>query len=175
MRLLSRLFAGLAALVLLLTLVAGTTLAGGYAEVVLPDGAEAPPAPGEHRDLTFTLLQHGVTPVDWGNVTLSAINADTGERISVPAESIGNGEWTAGMTFPSAGDWSMRVLHEDLETSMATTLSVAAPDTMAWLPAGVAIGLFGLVTLGVTAVILALRARSEAPAGSAPRTASAEG
>ena len=175
MRLLSRLVAGLASLVSLLTLIAGTTLAGGYAEVVLPDGAEGPLAPGEQRDLTFTLLQHGVTPVDWGNVTLIGVNADTGERISAPAESIGNGEWTAGITFPSAGDWAVRVLHEDLETSMATTFSVAAPDALAWLPAAVAIGLFGLVVLGVTAAMVATRARREAPASGAPRPVSAEG
>ena len=85
MRYLTRLGAAAVALGALTALMTGTALAGGWAEVVITDGSEGPPIAGEEREIQFTLLQHGVTAVDFGEVQLTAVNSETGESITVPA------------------------------------------------------------------------------------------
>ena len=63
----------------LTALMTGTALAGGWAEVAITDGSEGPPIAGEEREIQFSLLQHGVTAVDFGEAQLTAVNAETGE------------------------------------------------------------------------------------------------
>ena len=65
MRYLTRLGVAAVALGALTALMTGTALAGGWAEVVITDGSEGPPIAGEEREIQFTLLQHGVTAVDF--------------------------------------------------------------------------------------------------------------
>lgn len=169
MRHLRRVGAGLATLAALLALMTGTALAGGWAEVVMTDASEDPPVAGETGEIQFTLLQHGVTPVDFGDVELTAIHPDTGEELSVAATSLGGGRWSASVTFPVAGSWRIGVRHTDLTTSQPTTLTVGPVEALAWLPAVLTLGLFGAVAIAVIAGMLLFRNRPVA-AGEAIRT-----
>lgn len=126
MRSIRRLALGAATLTALLGLVAGTALAGNFAEVTMLDSADDPPRAGESRDIEFRLLQHGVTPVTFGDVQLTATLPGSDDEIVVPATSLGDGRWTATVTFPAEGQWQVRVTHSVFETSAPTTLQVAA-------------------------------------------------
>lgn len=169
MRQLSRVGAGLATLAALLALVTGTALAGGWAEVVMTSASEDPPVAGEADEIQFTLLQHGVTAVDFGEVQLTAIHPETGEELTMPATSLGGGRWSASVTFPVAGSWQIGVRHNDLETSGPTTLTVGPVDQLAWLPPALTVGIFGAVAMAVIGGMLLFRNRP-APAGQALRT-----
>ena len=149
MRHLTRVGAGLATLAALLALITGTALAGGWAEVVMTDASEDPPVAGESGEIEFTLLQHGVTPVDFGDVNLTAVNTETGEELTVAATSLGGGRWSASLTFPVAGSWQLGVRHNDLETSGPTTLTVGPDAQLARLPPALTLGVFAAVVLAV--------------------------
>ena len=114
--------AALAAQAALMTLMTGTALAGGWAEVTMVDGAGDPPIAGEEREIRFSLLQHGVTAVDFGEAQLTAVNPDTGETITVAATNHGGGLWSAIVTFPAGGNWEIGVAHNELLTSEPTTI-----------------------------------------------------
>jgi len=144
MRYLTRLGAAAVALGALTALITGTALAGGWAEVVIADGSEGPPIAGEEREFQFSLLQHGVTAVDFGEAQLTAVNSETGERITVPATNHGGGSWSAVVTFPAAGDWQIAVGHTDLETSAPTTIAVGT-NGLGSLPGAISVGAFLLV------------------------------
>ena len=159
MRHLTRIGAGLATLAALLALISGTTLAGGWAEVVMTDASQDPPVAGESGEIEFTLLQHGVTAVDFGDVELTAVNAETGDELTVPATSLGGGRWSASVTFPVAGSWQISVRHNDLETSGPTTLTVGPDAHLAWLPPALTIGIFAAVAVAVTGGMLLFRNR----------------
>ena len=158
MRHLTRVGAGLATLAALLALITGTALAGGWAEVVMTGASEDPPVAGETDEVEFTLLQHGVTAVDFGEVELTAINPDTGQELTVPATSLGGGRWSASVTFPVAGSWQIGVRHNDLETSGPTTLTVGPVDQLAWQPM-LTLGIFAAVALAVIGGMLLIRNR----------------
>jgi hypothetical protein len=108
-----------ASLASILSLVlAATAFAGGWANAVMDSPPDDPGAPNQPVTLGFTLLQHGVTPVDWGSTQLVLTNADTGEEIIATATPDGaTGHWTAEVTLPSAGSWTYQVRH-DLEISV---------------------------------------------------------
>ena len=169
MRHLTRVGAGLATLAALLALITGTALAGGWAEVVMTDASQDPPVAGETGEIQFTLLQHGVTAVDFGDVALTAVNTETGEELTVPATSLGSGRWSASVTFPDAGSWQIGVRHNELETSGPTTLTVGPDAQLAWLPPTLTIGIFSAVVLAVIGGMLLFRNRPVA-AGRAIRT-----
>jgi hypothetical protein len=126
MRTLTRIGAVLTALVVLGLLSAVPALAGNFAEVVMAPGAADPPVAGEEREIRFTLLQHGVAPVDHGPVQLIATLASSGERIEVDATSLGHGEWVATVILPRDGEWQIEVRHAVFETSPPTTLAVTS-------------------------------------------------
>ena len=126
---------------------AGAVAAGSYADVVFADGMGAPPTAGEEREIGFTLLQHGVTPVDFGEVTLTA-TAPGAAPVAVQATPLGDGRWVATVTFPAAGDWQLRVTHTELETPPAVAFSV---DEAAFaLPAS----LLPTAAIGMAAILL---------------------
>ena len=127
----------------LLTLAAGTALAGGWAEAAIVGGGDPPVA---------------------GQVQLSATNAESGEEIVVPATSVGNGRWTATITFPTEGDWQIRATHSDLETSGPIGLTVAPVDTLAWLPPVLAVTAFASVAAVAIGAVAMLRRRGTANA-----------
>lgn len=131
MRIIRRLALFAATLVALSTAAAGIALAGNFAAVTFVDGSADPPVAGEAREIRFSLLQHGVTPVNDGNVQLTATLPGTDESITVPATSVGDGEWIATVTFPSEGAWEVQVTHSLYETSPAVPLAVTSADAAA--------------------------------------------
>jgi hypothetical protein len=139
----------------ILSLAAGAVAAGSYADVGFTDGMVAPPTAGEEREIAFTLLQHGVTPVDFGEVRLTATAAGT-DPVTVQATALGDGRWIAIVTFPAAGDWQLRVTHSELETPPAVTVSVAEA-AFTW-PAS----FLPMAAIGVAAILLLVGAAAMA-------------
>ena len=159
MRHLTRVGAGLATLAALLALITGTALAGGWAEVVMTDASADPPVAGETGEIEFSLLQHGVTPVDFGNAQLTGIQPDTGQEISVPATNHGKGRWSAQVTFPSGGNWLIGIEHDDLATSRPITVAVGGNGGLAAVPTSLALGMFAAVAVAVVIGMLLFRNR----------------
>ncbi len=157
MRLLTRIGAATAGMAALLTLVTGTVLAGGWAEATILTGSEDPPVAGEEREVRFSLLQHGVTAVDDGNVFLTATHPESGKPIVVQATSLGGGRWSAMVAFPTDGTWEIAITHDSLATSGPIDLAVGSAPDAAWLPPAVAVGAFGAIALA--AVVLLARGR----------------
>lgn len=153
MRRLIRMTLSLALLAALATVMVSAVAAGNYAETSI-DGADTPPTAGEERELRLLLLQHGVTPVDHGSVELIASLPGTDEAISVVATSVGDGEWLATVTFPTAGGWQLRILHSEFETPPASAFAVA-PSGSAWLPAAGSIA--GLLLFAVALIVVSRR------------------
>ena len=163
MRHLRRLGIAVGALAAMLAFMTGTALAGGWAEVSLTDSPEDPPIAGEERDVRFSLLQHGVTAVDFGEVQLTATHQDSGQIIAVPARNHGGGIWSAVVTFPAEGDWQIGIAHNGLETSPPTMLAVGQHDGLAWLPGAISVGAFLLAAAAVVgSMVLIARARPSA-------------
>jgi hypothetical protein len=154
-------------------LLAGTALAGGWANAIMDDPPQDPPSAGEAITIGFTLMQHGVTPVDGGATMVTVRNPATGEELTVAARHDGpSGHWVAVITFPSDGTWRYEVTTTDLVVGMngfnpvtigstgsgtattpATSAATAQPAT--WLL------LAPLLTLAIAgAVILAQRRRA---------------
>jgi hypothetical protein len=103
----------------ILTLIlAATAFAGGWANAVMDTPPDDPAGPNEPVTLGFTLMQHGVTPVDWGTAQIVLTNDQTGQEIVANATPSGRiGHWTAEVTLPGAGSWSYQVRH-DLEITL---------------------------------------------------------
>jgi hypothetical protein len=149
-------------------------LAGGWADAALDP---APPRDdGGTTVIGFTLLQHGLTPVDWGNVMVVARNEATGKSVQGEAKSDGGSHWTARLALPSDGSWSLTVRHGELEVTAAQPLSVsvgsmpaAAAATPAPATSGIAlilvlIGLMAVPVVGGVAMLLAVSRRREVQA-----------
>jgi hypothetical protein len=100
--------------------IASSALAGGWANAILDDpGAGGAPSAGEPVTIGFTLLQHGVTPVDWGSPTITITNTATGEESTFEARQAGaSGHWVVQVTYPTNGTWRTTVSHPDLEIGM---------------------------------------------------------
>lgn len=135
MRLLQRLSLCAATLALATLAFAGPALAGGWAEVTL-SGATEPPVAGQPHEVRFTLLQHGVTPVAFGDATLTASLPGTDETVTVPAQALGDGEWAATIIFPVDGAWEITVRHSELETTAVMGLAVGEATSGAATAAG---------------------------------------
>lgn len=125
--------AALAALAATLVL-AGTALAGGWANAVMDEPPQEPPSAGEPITIGFTLLQHGVTPVDRGSTEVTIRNPDTGQALTVAARQGGqSGHWVAVITFPTDGRWRYTVTTTGLEVGMKgfnpVTVGSATPGT----------------------------------------------
>jgi len=74
----------------LLTLIlAATAFAGGWANAVMDTAPDDPAGPNEPVTLGFTLMQHGVTPVDWGTAQIVLTNDETGQQIVANATASG--------------------------------------------------------------------------------------
>ena len=121
----NRLVRAIAAASIIVVLTAGAAAAGGYADVGFIDGMSEPPTAGEEREIRFSLLQHGVTPVNDGRVVLTA-TLPGAESVNFEATPLGDGEWVATVVIPSAGDWQLRVTHSEFETPVAAPMPVAA-------------------------------------------------
>lgn len=161
MGILRRIALGVGVLATTLAVGIGTVAAGNFAEVTMVDAGGGPPAAGESRDLEFVLLQHGVAPVNAGDVNLIAVLPGTDETFSVPLRSLGQGRWAATVTFPAAGDWQIRVTHSVFATSAPTTVAVG-PATSAAAGAGATAGspitfllMAGVAALAILALVIA--------------------
>jgi hypothetical protein len=116
---------------------ATAVLAGGWASVAISDPPADPTAGGE-TVIDLTVLQHGVTPINWIGLTVVATNGATGETVSATAQPIRQGEYQARLTFPSAGDWSLAFTSGDLmvEGTGALAIAVGAPAPIAGVASG---------------------------------------
>lgn len=155
-----------------LTLILATSaLAGGWANAIMDSPPDDPGGPNQPITIGFSLLQHGVTPVDWGTAQVVLTNEATGQSVTVDAAPQGKaGHWVAEVSVPAEGTWSYEVRH-DLEISMvgfdpivigeaaaapaAAPASTAATAQPALLLAGAFLGLLALA--GMTAGVIALR------------------
>lgn len=162
--------AALSATALTLILATGA-LAGGWANAIMDSPPDDPGGPNQPITIGFTLLQHGVTPVDWGTAQVVLTNEATGQSVTVDAAPQGKvGHWVAEISVPAEGTWSYEIRH-DLEISMvgfdpivigeaaaapaAAPASTAATVQPALLLAGAFMGLLALA--GMTAGVIALR------------------
>jgi hypothetical protein len=100
---------------LVLLFAAPGVLAGGWATIVADDASPPEPRVGEEVEYGFTVLQHGVTPVNFDEPTLRLANVLTGETLDVPADPSGpDGHYVARVTFKQAGQWTWAVTLERL-------------------------------------------------------------
>ena len=99
----------------MLVALASSAVAGGWATVEIEKPVTRTEV-DEPVTIEFTLLQHGVTPVDWTTTYLTATNADTGETMRVDATNGKEvGQWSVVVAFPSAGNWDWAIRTEELE------------------------------------------------------------
>jgi hypothetical protein len=105
---------------LALTLIlASSALAGGWAQAIMDAPPDDPGGANQPVTIGFTLLQHGVTPVDWGTAQVVLTNDATGQSVTVDARPQGAvGHWVAEISVPAEGTWSYEVRH-DLEIEMS--------------------------------------------------------
>ena len=95
-------------LVMLLAFSIQTTFAGGWAVGKL-DAVPTNVEVGKPVEIGFMLLQHGQTPFKDGSPSIEIRTSD-GAWTAFPAKAQGDvGHYVAAVTFPSAGDWQMRV------------------------------------------------------------------
>lgn len=116
------------ALALLLSVVlAIPVFAGGWAVITLdeiPTGVVA----GEPLTIGFTVLQHGKTPMEGLDPTITATSSNS-ESFIVHAKPEGEtGHYAATLTFPVEGNWNWSIRAFSMEQTMPA-LSVAAPIT----------------------------------------------
>ena len=114
------------ALALLLSVVlAIPAFAGGWAVITLdeiPTGVVA----GEPLTIGFTVLQHGKTPMEGLDPTITATSSNS-ESFMVHAKPEGEtGHYAATLTFPAEGNWTWSIRAFSMEQVMPE-LSVAAP------------------------------------------------
>jgi hypothetical protein len=134
---------------------ASTALAGGWAQVNVTNGPIDPVA-GEPTTIELSVLQHGVTPVSWPRLTVIATDAASGTVIRAEAEAKGpEGSYTASLTLPSAGDWTLTFQSADLvmEGSFALT-AIAAVAAAA--PAAAATSASGFDAMPLVLLVLAV-------------------
>jgi hypothetical protein len=177
---------GIVAGALLAVSVALPAAAGGWASVV--DDRALPPDDGGTTLIRFTLLQHGQTPVDWGELSVVAVNEVTGGRVTgtaSPEDGVAGG-WVAAFHLPEAGSWTLEIRHPDLEITASHPIRVEAPAAAgpvgSTAPASPAGGL-GVLLLalalglpGAAALALAARRRSaRGLTGPRPETAPTRG
>jgi hypothetical protein len=158
-------------------LVAGTVVAGGWAEVAVTDPPLDPPV-GSGTTVGLQVMQHGVTPVSWPTLTVVATDKVTGESFRTEARAEGpEGHYVATLTFPAAGSWALTFDSIDLAMSGFSTVRVgpaavgasAAPVVGGAEPApqpGVGdiepvvwLGIAGLFALGLGLMVAGRRGR----------------
>ncbi len=147
-----------------LTLLLATgVLAGGWANAVMDEPPSQPGGPNEPVTIGFTLLQHGVTPVDWGDTQVVLRNDATSQAVYFDARPKGaKGHWIAEISVPAEGTWTYEV-HHPLEIAMSgfkpiTVGDVATTSTTSTAAAGAATSLALQPALLVIGAFLALLA-----------------
>jgi len=125
-----RLLLAVATALLALLATAPSAAAGGWA-VTSIDAFDAP-TPGESVAVTFTILQHGQTPVDLEDGTVSIeVVAGSGTVERFVATSLATtGRYTSSVTFP-AGTSTWRVHQGGFGTQELGTVDVAGASSSA--------------------------------------------
>jgi hypothetical protein len=150
-RLLPLPLAALAALAL-----ASTALAGGWAQVTVPNLPIDPPA-GEETTIEMTVLQHGVTAVSWPRITVIATNEASGEVTTAQASARGPaGHYTATLTFPSEGQWTISFVSPELQMDGTATLSVLPAIVPAVAPIPPTLDVMPLIALAILALFVVI-------------------
>jgi mono/diheme cytochrome c family protein len=91
------------------TMVAVTAYAGGWATVTVTDMPEYLIA-GKAAEFRFLVRQHGVSPLDGQTVAVRATTPGGMEARAIARSVEGaKGEYTALLTVPTAGDWTIRI------------------------------------------------------------------
>jgi hypothetical protein len=121
------------------TLVLGPPAAAGGAATVTITGPTTGAIAGQPWALDVEILQHGVTPIDWEQVSLIGRNAVSGEVAAANGRPNGDvGRYVVAVTFPSAGDWTFEFGLRDLlvMNPAPVSVSVGAPSDEAVTEAG---------------------------------------
>ncbi len=111
---------------------------------------------GETYDLTYTILQHGATPVDVGSSTVVFVDDETDESVTFKAIATGQtGEYTVNVILPRGGDWQWKVTQGQFAPHELGVLHVG--EMVATTSTG-AVALRVLLPIGaVLAVLFAIR------------------
>ena len=120
---------GVISILLVVLLLAGPALAGGWSVVTL-DSLPGDVRAGEPLTVGFMVRRHGQTPTNGASPTLSARNTVTGESISVNARQSGeSGHYVADVVFSSEGVWEWSIVTSGQETRLAplTVMQPKAP------------------------------------------------
>src|SRR3954453_10440392 len=108
---------------LLLTVVAVPVSAGGVAVVIPAETGGRAVTAGEATTVSFQLLQHGVTPVDFGVTTVVFTDTASGESFqAIAAPTDRPGGFDASFTYPKGGYWAWHVDHDGLGIESAPTI-----------------------------------------------------
>lgn len=111
-----------------LLLLARPVLAGGWAVITL-DSLPGEVRAGETLSIGFMVRQHGQTPTNGVSPTLSAYNAETGERVTADARQSGEtGHFVVDVVFPGEGqwEWSLSGFGPPVEYAPLTVLPATA-------------------------------------------------
>ena len=133
--------------------------AGGWALASfdeVPGGFQA----GVTYDLEYTILQHGVTPVDVGNSQVRIVGAD-GSVSAFDAMPTGEtGRYSVSITFPASGTWHWEVDMGDfgphqmgtVEVAPAINAAAASGSWLRWLLPLALVLVIGLVAIQVAEI-----------------------
>jgi hypothetical protein len=122
-----RLSAAAATIALAATLVLGgmPVSAGGTATVTIA-GPTTPAVAGQPWALDVEVLQHGVTPIDWEQLSLVGRNGESGEVAAANGHPNGEvGTYLLEVTFPSVGEWTFEFGLRDLVVMNPTPTPVS--------------------------------------------------
>ncbi len=163
----------------LAAVVAAPAVAGGWAAVIIDGDASATTGRADEPiAIAFTVLQHGVTPVNTEEATVVAVEARTGDVVRTNATAVGSGgRYRAALVVPHEGRWRWQVelgrLVAQSEVRDVDVAPIAAPgeasasgSSVDPLPALVVGIVGGLVAAG--ALGLAARAGRRREPGPAP-------
>jgi mono/diheme cytochrome c family protein len=130
--------------------------AGGWAVITL-DELPAGVVAGEPLTVGFTVLQHGRTPMDGLDPTITA-TLPKSESLVVHAKPEGEtGHYTATLTFPTAGNWNWSIQAFSMEQTMpalSVAASLAAPVSQQ--PVAVTAPISGVSIIRILALVIGL-------------------
>ena len=170
----------IAAAAALAVALAAPAAAGGWASILIDHDASASTGrAGEPIEVTFSVLQHGVTPIDTEQATVVATEAGSGDVVRVAATALGDGGGTyrASLVLPHEGQWRWQVeLGTLVAQSQYQDVAVAPDAAGAAAATGSSIDLLPALVVGIAGALLAAGAlalvaragRRRTSAGAAP-------
>ncbi len=171
----------IAVAVLIGAVLAAPAVAGGWATVLIDgDGSATTGRAGEPMAISFTVLQHGVTPVNGDDATVVAIEAQTGDVVRVAAMASGSGGiYRATLVLPHEGRWRWNVelgrlvaqsQFQDVDVAPAAVAGAALESgrSVDPLPALLVGIVGGLIAAGAFGLIARAGGRREPGGASAP-------